>query len=108
MYKRISRYYPGCDGTKLAVDLYLPETTEKVPVIFQLSNSERRMRPSDHPFAKMQEENDRKQIEFWISHGYAYARSEPRGVGASYGVSEGFWCPKDGQDMKAIIEDCRK
>ena len=22
---RISRYYPGCDGTKLAVDLYLPE-----------------------------------------------------------------------------------
>ena len=33
-YRRISKYYPGCDGTLLAVDLYLPETREKVPVLF--------------------------------------------------------------------------
>ena len=34
-YIRRSKYYPGCDGTRLAVDLYLPvmENGEKVPVI---------------------------------------------------------------------------
>ena len=31
-------------------------------------------------------------------------RLEPRGVGASYGVSEGFWSPIDGRDMKAVID----
>ena len=44
--KRISRYYPGCDGTKLAVDLYFPENTggEKIPVVFHTGNDPRRMR----------------------------------------------------------------
>ena len=30
MYRLISRYYPGCDGTKLAVDLYLPDTEDEL------------------------------------------------------------------------------
>lgn len=52
MYQRISRYYPGCDGTKLAVDLYLPETTEKVPVIFQVANGPRRSPGAPNPMGR--------------------------------------------------------
>ena len=53
MYKRVSKYVPGCDGTPLAVDLYLPETAEKVPVIFQVTNGPRRS-PGERekPFAQ--------------------------------------------------------
>lgn len=44
--KRISRYYPGCDGTKLAVDLYFPENTggEKIPAVFHTGNDPHRIR----------------------------------------------------------------
>ncbi len=105
MYKRISKYYPGCDGTLLAVDVYLPNTEEKVPVIFQVSNGPRRAdENADHPFAKAMAEKERTQREYFLERGYAYAKMEPRGVGASFGVSEGFWCPKDGQDMAAVID----
>ena len=34
-YTRISKYYAGCDSTKLAVDLYCPACEDKVPVLFQ-------------------------------------------------------------------------
>ena len=103
MYKRISHYYPGCDGTKLAVDLYLPETSEKVPVLFRVSRNPRRPDPADergqtffqHEFA---------QLEYFLERGYAIAIPEMRGVGASYGTNEGFWSPIDGRDMAALID----
>ena len=41
-YRRISKYYPGCDGTKLAVDLYLPEMQERVPALFNVGYEDRR------------------------------------------------------------------
>lgn len=105
MFKRVSKYYPGCDGTLLAVDIYFPNAEGKVPVIFQVSNGERRAdENADHPMAKVMAESERRQREYFLEHGYAYARIAPRGQGASYGVSEGFWCPKDGQDMKAVID----
>ena len=31
--KRISKYIPGCDGTRLAVDVYLPDCEARVPVL---------------------------------------------------------------------------
>ena len=102
-YHRISRYYPGCDGTPLAVDLYLPASEQPVPVIFQVTNGPRRA-AGDHPMAQAQAAEELRQYEFWLNHGYAVCKLEPRGVGASYGVSEGFWCPKDGRDMKAVID----
>ena len=100
MYQRISKYYPGCDGTKLAVDLYLPECEEKVPVLFQVANRPRR----DGVSGGAVEAEPMAQYEFFLNHGYAVCRVEPRGVGASYGVSEGFWSPKDGKDIAAVID----
>ena len=34
-YQRVSRYYPGCDGTKLAVDLYIPVSEQRLPVLVE-------------------------------------------------------------------------
>ena len=34
-YTQTSRYLPGCDGTKLAVDLYRPDVHEKVPLLLK-------------------------------------------------------------------------
>ncbi len=98
MYKRISKYYPGCDGTKIALDLYLPETEEKVPVILQAGYSPRR--------AVMK--NDRESIERFLDAGYAVALVEVRGSGASQGVSDGFFTGKDARDLSCIIDALTK
>ena len=93
-YRRISKYYPGCDGTKLAVDLYLPETQEKVPVLFNVGYEDRR-----RSF-----EGQKKALERFLEAHYAVCLVEPRGHGASYGVSEGFFSRKDARDMKTLID----
>ena len=93
-YRRISKYYPGCDGTKLAVDLYLPETAEKVPVLFNVGYEDRR-----RSF-----EGQKKALERFLKAGYAICLVEPRGHGASYGISEGFFSRKDARDMKVLID----
>ncbi len=103
MYKRISKYVLAADGTRLAVDLYLPETEEKVPVLFQISVGERRPRAGDVR-ANAHFEETLRQYEFFLEHGYAICVLEPRGIGASFGRSEGFWCPQDGKDMAVVID----
>ena len=93
-YKRISKYYPGCDGTKLAVDLYIPVTEQRLPVLVECGYDDRR-RAFD-----MRKET----LERFLEAGYALALIEPRGFGASYGVSEGFFSPRDADDLAAIVD----
>ena len=93
-YKRISRYYPGCDGTKIAVDLYIPATEQRVPVLVECGYDDRR-RAFD-----MRKET----LERFLEAGYALAFIEPRGSGASYGVSEGFFSPRDADDLAVIVD----
>lgn len=92
-YQRTSRYLPGCDGTKLAVDLYRPKTEEKVPLLVKAGNSPRRM----------MFESDKEAVLRFLEAGYAVAFVEVRGIGASYGVYDGFFGPRDGRDMERII-----
>jgi predicted acyl esterase len=67
-YTRVSRYYPGCDGTKLAVDLYLPVTEQPVPVLVECGYEDRR-----RSF-----EGRREVLERFLEAGYALALIEPR------------------------------
>ncbi|MGI6255755.1 MAG: CocE/NonD family hydrolase [Acutalibacter sp.] len=92
-YTRTSHYMPGCDGTKLAVDLYRPDTQEKVPLLVKAGNSPRRRMFED----------DKEAVERFLEAGYAVAFVEVRGIGASYGIYDGFFGPRDGRDMKGII-----
>ena len=43
-YTRISKYYRGMDGVRLAADLYLPQIKEKVPAIMYAGRGTRRER----------------------------------------------------------------
>lgn len=92
--KRISQYYPGSDGTKLAVDLYMPECEEKVPVVFVTGREQRRI--VAERFGEF--------IELLVDNHYAVAVTEPRGVGASYGWNIGFHTPIDGRDVAALMD----
>lgn len=93
-YRRISRYYPGVDGTRLAVDLYLPETEEKVPFLLKAGYDRRR-----HQF-----ESEKGPIERFLASGYAVAIVEVRGAGVSFGHSDGFFGLHDGKDLACVIE----
>ena len=93
-YRRVSRYYPGEDGTLLAVDIYVPQVQEKVPFLIKAGYDRRRQHF----------ERDKAAIEGFIEAGYAVAIAEVRGCGASFGVSDGFFGPHDGKDLKAVID----
>ena len=93
-YRRISKYYPGCDGTRLALDVYLPEGTEKVPALLTAGYGDRR--------GRFQREGEA--LERFLQAGYAVAVMEMRGAGASFGHSDGFFGPADGRDLACVIE----
>lgn len=97
-YRRISNYIPGVDGMRLAVDVYIPKTQEKVPVLLKAGYAPRR---------KMFEE-DQAAVERFLAAGYAVAFADVRGSGASYGVSDGFFGLHDGKDMAAVLESLTK
>ena len=97
-YKRISRYYPGEDGTRLAVDVYLPETEEKVPFLLKAGYGRRRI----------EFEHEKDAIERFIGAGYAVAIVEVRGSGASFGVSDGFYGLHDAKDLACIMRQLAK
>ena len=96
MGKPISRYYAGCDGTKLAADLYLPERKpeEKLSTIVYTGLGGR----------KELYEEQKSMIMALVEHQYAVLVIELRGNGASVGGHEGFLKLTDGQDVKAVLE----
>lgn len=94
-YTPESKYYAGCDGTKLAVDLYRPVTDEKIPVLIKAGYAPRR--------SVMELPYERQAIERFVNAGYAVAIVEVRGSGASFGVSDGFFTRKDARDLAALI-----
>lgn len=93
-YTRISKYYSGVDGVKLAVDLYLPLTDEKVPAVMYAGRDHRRER-----FEEM-----KSMLNRLLEKHYALVLPDLRGIGASYGRSDGFHSRLEAQDMKALME----
>lgn len=93
-YTRISKYYSGVDGVKLAVDLYLPQTDEKVSAVMYAGRNHRRDR-----FEEMKSILNRL-----LEENYALVLPDLRGIGASYGRSDGFHSRLEAQDMKTLME----
>lgn len=94
--KPVSHYYTGCDGTKLATDLYLPDVVpgEKLSTIIYTGLGGR----------KELYEEQKSMITALVDNKYAVLVIELRGNGASFGSHEGFLNLLDGQDVKAIME----
>ncbi len=94
--KVISHYYQGHDGTRLAVDLYLPEYEQgdKFPAIVCSGHGRREEIYKEYQSV----------IDLLQKNQYAVLVIELRGNGASFGCHEGFLNLSDGKDIKAVME----
>ena len=93
MSKRLSKYIDGIDGTKLAVDVYIPDVCDnKIPLLLKAGIENRRRHY----------ESDKEAIEEFVGAGYAVAVVEVRGCGASYGTFDGFFGRLDGKDIACV------
>lgn len=126
-YDKTSEYVEMSDGTKLAVDIYLPTDgpeQEAFPVIFQYTPYGRAfvipdLKWYEKPFLKKSvgtwgpvldransfdtvygSTND--MINLFLSHGYAYVSADMRGTGASYGTKIDFM-PKFAEDGFELV-----
>ncbi|WP_276352206.1 CocE/NonD family hydrolase [Cohnella caldifontis] len=98
-YTRRSKYVEGYGSVKLAVDLYFPTRADgseagALPAVLLAGRFHRRQAFEMY----------RDVIETLLRNGYAYLVLETRGFGASFGYSQGFCEPTDGEDVKAVIE----
>jgi uncharacterized protein len=83
-----SLYVTARDGTRIAIDVYLPalKPGERVPTAFQTTRYHRSEETQrTHP------ESDRMMLEAkqWTSNGYAFVMVDARGTGASFGTRTG-------------------
>ncbi len=105
--QRSSRYIPAADGTKLAIDVFLPTRegatpTKPVPVVLHYTRYIRAQEGEDGELIT-RGEND-PILKHLLSHGYAVAVADARGTGASYGVHHGAFSVEETEDSYAIIE----
>lgn|GEM_PF-313764 len=104
-YNRYSLYVPARDGTKIALDYYLPtsygiEETKALPVVFTWTPYNRARLNADGSIS------ENADMLWFTSHGYAFAIADCRGMGASYGYRDSANSPtecRDGADMVAWI-----
>jgi len=103
-YQRTSRYVAGWDGTRLAVDIYLPTrdgkpAAERLPVLFMQMRMELRRIAT-----RAGDGRAPAPIRPFIEQGYALVAQDRRGEGASFGVQKGFVTRDDARDGAAVIE----
>lgn len=94
--KTISRYIESFDGTLLAVDITLPESTDtasRFPAILIANRSNRRN--SDDPEISLG-----KQL---VPYGYAFVSFELRGCGVSFGINDSFGNEEHCKDLISIV-----
>ncbi len=113
-FKRNSAHYvAAADGTRIALDLWLPETLapeERIPTLIEGSRYWRDLRPTlvgriinliggsapgTHPDGFKH---------YFTTRGYAYVHVEVRGTGASFGVHEMEYSIEEMADYAAILD----
>lgn len=105
-YKQFSQYLTMSDGTKIAVDVYLPEshkTGAKLPTMFEQSRYWRIIQPKSYlkflywrPLSLYRQE--------FLTHGYAWVVTDARGAGASFGDRPWELPPLDSRDSKEVMD----
>jgi len=103
-YKETSQYVEMKDGTKIALEIFLPANLkpgEKVPVIFEQT---RYWRVIDlrSPWNLLY----RRPFALWrrsfAMHGYGWVTMDARAAGASFGIRPWEFCPIDNEDHKNV------
>lgn len=103
-----SLYVAAGDGTRLAVDVYLPQSTGNsaggtFPSILIFTPYYRRF-DLHHTGAVDPSPNTAKYRDLFTPHGYAVVVVDVRGTGASFGNREGFRSPVEIEDSKDIVD----
>ena len=101
----ISRYITMRDGIRLAVDVYLPQGTdrpERVPTVAVFTPYYRRFKvtaPGAEPSPNIAIYRD-----FFVSRGYSLVTVDVRGCGASSGTRDSFRSPREREDYREIAD----
>lgn len=105
-YTQTSRYITLKDGTRLAVEIYLPDKLkkgEKLPTILELTRYWRVIEPK-FPYNKIYPKPlSPYRLEF-ITHGYAWVVVDSRGAGSSFGDRPWDLSPVDQSDAKEVTD----
>ncbi len=105
-YSQTSHYITLKDGTKLAVEIYLPDNLksgEKIPTILELTRYWRVIAPK-FPYNKIYSKPlSPYRLEF-ITHGYAWVVVDSRGAGSSFGDRPWDLSPVDQADAKEVTD----
>jgi putative CocE/NonD family hydrolase len=102
----LSRYLAMKDGTRLALDLYLPQSVPaKLPTILLLTPYYRRFALApDAPPGTEPSPNAGRWRDLFVPRGYALVVVDVRGSGASFGTRDAFRSPRERSDYHAIAE----
>ncbi len=99
-----SQYLDMRDGTRIAVDLYLPTPLgkgERVPVVLTATRYWRRWE-MEPPVSWLY--SGTKFIRLFTAHGFAVAQIDARGSGASFGARPHPWSDEEVADYAEIID----
>ncbi|HEY9678293.1 MAG TPA: CocE/NonD family hydrolase [Drouetiella sp.] len=105
-YTQTSRYVQLKDGTKLAVEIYLPDTAkpgDKIPTIMELTRYWRVIEPK-FPYNKLYSKPLSPYRYEFITHGYAWVVVDSRGAGSSFGDRPWELTPLDRADAAEMID----
>ncbi len=102
----LSRYLTMADGTRLALDLYLPKGARNtLPTLLLLTPYYRRFALApDAPPGTEPSPNAGRWRDLFVPRGYALAVVDVRGSGASFGTRDAFRSPRERSDYHKIAE----
>jgi len=103
--ERTARYVTMHDGTRIALDLYLPAdrgARARLPALLYQTRYWRSVELR-WPLGSFMERPNRE-AEFFVKHGYAYVSVDVRGSGASFGTRPFPWAPAEVGDGGEIID----
>jgi len=111
--RNLAVYVPAADGTRLAVDVWLPESLEpdqRVPALVEGSRYWRDVgvTPAGRlinllggsPPGTLPD----GYADYFTRHGYAYVKVEVRGTGASFGVHDGEYSLQEMADYAPVLD----
>lgn len=100
-----SFYITMRDGTKIAVDLHLPEglsEDEELPTILHITRYYRSYDVS--PFFRWRFSQPNERVRRFLANGYAWVDVDARGSGASFGSRLAPWAPEEVKDYAEIVD----
>lgn len=99
---RVSRFVEMSDGTRIAIDVWLPATAldgEPVPTVMRMT---RYWRAGE--WALPMFDDAPAEAETYTDHGFAFVTVDARGSGASFGDRQGPWTAVEREDHGEVVD----